>query len=185
MIVGHALAGLGSLPRPTPAHALHGPLPLEVESLVEGVVMPVCGLGGRVTSLTSCALVPRTFRGLVDEGALAVTCHTPLLPVSGLSGPGRGLQTATGPVGCARALEVTVRILDECTRVHLAVTRPGVTGLGHRGLTTSHVTIDTGHMTARPSPLIVCGLGSGVGGLGGVAGIAWRIRSPGMAATLG
>ena len=102
MIVDNALAGLGSLP--SRAHALHGPLPLEVESLMEGVIVPVRGLKGHVTSLASRALVPRTVRGLVDTSALAVTCHTPLLPVSGLSSPGCGLRNATGPVGCSRTL---------------------------------------------------------------------------------
>ena len=66
--------------------------------------MPVHGLGGRVTSLVSRALAPWTIRGLADESALAVTRDAPLLPVCGLS---RGLLTATGTVGCARALGVT------------------------------------------------------------------------------
>ena len=43
VIVGHALARLGGLPRPAPA--LHGLLPREVEILVKSVVMPVRSLG--------------------------------------------------------------------------------------------------------------------------------------------
>ena len=126
------------LPRPVPTHALHGLLPLEVKSLVKGVVVPVRSLGGRVTGLASHTLVPQTVRGLVDKGALTVTCHAPLLPVSGLGGP--GLRTTTDPVGGARALGVTVQCLDECVRVCLAVARSGVISLGHTGPTTSRVT---------------------------------------------
>ena len=63
---------------------------------MKGVVVPVRGLGSRVTGLASRALVPWTVSGLVNEGALTVTCHAPLLPVCGLSGPGRGLWIATG-----------------------------------------------------------------------------------------
>ena len=55
--------------------------------------------GGRVTGLVSRSHVPQTVRGVMDEGALAVTRHAPLLPVFGLGGPGRGLWTATGPFG--------------------------------------------------------------------------------------
>ena len=65
---------------------------------------------------------------------------------------------------------MTVCGLDECACVRLAVASPGVTGLGHTGPATGHVTVDT----ALPSPLTVRGLGSGVGGQGRVAGIAWR-----------
>ena len=86
--------------------------------------MPVRGLGGRVTGLASRALVPRTIRGLVDEGDLAVTRHAPLLPVCGLGSPGHGLWTATGPVGFTRALRVTFRSLADCARVRLAVAGP-------------------------------------------------------------
>ena len=56
------------------------------------------------------------------------------------------------------------RGLDECARIRLAVERPGVTGPGHTGSAPGLVTIDT-------SPQIIRGLESGVGGLGGVAGI--------------
>ena len=162
MIVGHALARLESLPGTVPA--LHD-LPREVKILVPGVFVPVRGLGGRVTGLASRALVPRTVRGLVDEGALALTRHAPLLPVCGLGGPGRGLWTVAGPVGFARTLGVTVRCLDDCASVRLAVTRPGVTG---------HTGPATGRVTVRPFPLTVHGLGKEVGGLGGVAGIVQR-----------
>ena len=77
VIIGHALASLGSLPGTAPAHAL---LRREVEILVKGVAVPVRGLA-------SCALAPRTVCGLVDEGTLAVTCHAALLPVCGFGGP--------------------------------------------------------------------------------------------------
>ena len=69
-----------------------------------------------MTGLASRALVPRTVRGLVDEGALAVTRHAPLLPVCGLGGH------------------------DDCARVRLVITRPSVTGRGHTCPATSHVT---------------------------------------------
>ena len=117
MIVGHALAWLGSLLKLAPAHTLHGLLPCKVEILVKSVVVPVRSLGGRVTSLASHSLVPRTVRGLVDEDALAGTCHAPPLLACGLGGPGSGLRPATSPVGFARALGVTVRGLDESTPV--------------------------------------------------------------------
>ena len=135
--------------------------------------------------LRSLALVPRIVHGLVDEGALTVTRHTPLLPVCGLSDPGCGLRTATGPVGFARALGVTVRGLNDCTRVRLPVARSGMTGCGHTGPITGRVTV-TGHVTVRPFPPTVRGLGKGVGGLGRVTGIAQRqLLPPGIVATLG
>ena len=105
--------------------------------------------------------------------ALAVTCHAPLLLVCSLGGPGRDLQIATGPVGFARALRVTVRGHDNCIRIRLAVARPGVSGRGHTGLATGRVTV-SGHVTAHPFLLTIRGLGKGVGSLGGVAGIAQR-----------
>ena len=178
MIVSRALSGLGSLPRPPTALALPGPLPLEVESPVKGIVMPVHGQGGQMAGLAGRASVPRTVHGLVDGGAPTVTCLAPLLPICGLGGPSCGLWTATGLVGCAHTLGVTVRGLDECAHVRLAVARPGVTGPGHTGPA-------TGHVTALPTPQIVRGLESRVGSLGGVAGIAWRFWPPGIAATLG
>ena len=82
--------------------------PSEVEILLKGVVAPVRGLGGRMIGLASHALVPRTVRGLVDETTLAVTRHAPFLPVYGLGGSGL-------------ALGVTIRGLNDCARVRLAV----------------------------------------------------------------
>ena len=114
-------------------------------------------------------------RALVDRGAPAATCPAPFLPMSGLNGPGPGLRTATGPVRWA--LGVTVCGLAEWAHVRMAVARPCVTGPGHTGPA-------TGHVTALPSPWIVCSLESGVGGLGGVAGIAWRFQPPGITVTL-
>ena len=117
--------------------------------------------------------------GLVDEGAFAVTRHAPLLPVCCLGSPGHGLRTATSPVRFARVLGATVCGLNDCSRIRLAVARPGVTGCGHTGPATGHVTI-------RPFLLTVRGLGKGVGGLGGVAGIVQRqLLLPGIAETLG
>ena len=89
--------------------------------------MPVRGLGGRVISLASRALAPRSVRGLVDVGTLA--------------GLGCGLRTATGLVEFARTLRVTVRDLDKCAGVHLAFARPPgrlagpclLRGCGHKG----------------------------------------------------
>ena len=85
------------------APALHD-LPHEGEILVKSVIVPVCGLGGRVTGLASHVLNPRTVRGLVDEGPLAGIRHAPLLPMCGLGGPGRGLRTATSTVKFSHAL---------------------------------------------------------------------------------
>ena len=73
-------------------------------------------LGPEVT-VTCRAPAPRTVRGLVDGGALAVT-RPALLPVCGLVAPGRGLRTATR--------------IDECARDLLAVVRPGVTAVPPR-----------------------------------------------------
>ena len=86
VIVGHALARLERVLGTASAHALHGLLPREVEILVKGVAVPGHSLGGRVTGLASRALTPRTVCGLVDEGALTVTRHAPLLPMPGPSG---------------------------------------------------------------------------------------------------
>ena len=74
MIVDHALARLESLPRTAPAHGL---LPCEIEILVKGVVVPILGLGGYMTGLASCALVPQTVRGLMDEGTRRDTSRSP------------------------------------------------------------------------------------------------------------
>ena len=104
--------------------------------------------------------------------------HAPLLPVCVLGGPGRGLWTAAGPVEFARGV-------DDCSRVRLAVARPGVTSHGHTGPATGRV-IATSHGTVRPFPLTVRGLGKGVDSLGGVAWITQRqFLPPGIAATLG
>ena len=146
MIVDHALARLESLLRTASAHGL---LPREVEILVKGGVVPVLGLGGRVTGLVSRALVPQTVCCLMDEGALVVIHHAPLLPVCGLGSPGRGLQTTTSPVEFARTLGVTVCGLDDCARIRRAVARPGVTGRGHMGPATGRVTV-AGHGTFVP-----------------------------------
>ena len=126
MIVDHTLARLASLPGTAPTLALHVYLPLVVEFLVKGVTVPVRGLEGRLTGLASCTLASWTVHNLVDEGALAVTCHAPLLPVCGLADPGRGLLTATGTDECARILGVTVCSLDDCACVRMAIARPGV-----------------------------------------------------------
>ena len=147
---------VGVLPRTAPTLALHGLLSCAIGSLVESVVVP-----GRVPGLASRALTPRTVRC-----TLAGTLHAPPLPVCGLGGPGRGLWTAISLVGFARALGVTICGLDECTCTLLAVTRPGVTVRSHTGPATGH---------CHFSPLTVRGLGIGVGGLGGVAGIALRL----------
>ena len=130
--------------------------------------MPALGLGVTVACCTGRAPAPRTVRGLVDGGALAVTRPTLLLPVSGLVAPGRGLWTATGIAECACALGVTVCGLDECARDLLAVARPGMTARGRMGPATGHVTV-AGLVTA-PLLLTVRGLGRGVGGLDGVIG---------------
>ena len=140
MIIDRAVARLERVPRTASAHALYDLLPREVEILMKSVVVTVCGLGGCVTDLTSRALDPRTVCGLIDEDSLAGIRHAPLLPVCGLGGPSRCLWTTTGPFEFARALRVTVRGLDECARVRLAVTRPGVTGRGHTGPATGRET---------------------------------------------
>ena len=95
--------------------------------------MPVRCLVGRVPGLASCALAPRTIRGLVDAGTLTGTLHTPLLPACGFGGPGRGLRTATSLVEFVRVLAVTFCGLGKCARVRLAVVRPGVTISCHTG----------------------------------------------------
>ena len=160
-----------ALPETTPAHTLPVHLPRMVEMIVKSVAVPALGLGGRVPSLTSRTLALRTVRGCVDERALAVTRHTPPLPVCVLDAPGRSLLTATRTVECACAL-------DDCARVRQAIERPGVTACGHTGPTTGHLTV-AGLVTAH-------GLGRGVGGLDGVAGIARRLLLlPAITATTG
>ena len=60
-----------------------------------------------------------------------------------------------------------------------------MSGCGHTEPITGRVLV-AGHMTARPFLQTVHGLGKGVGGLGGVAGITQRqLLPPGIAATLG
>ena len=124
-------------------------------------------------------------RSSVDVGALTGILHTPLLPMCGLGGSGHGFRTTTGLVEFARTFRVTVRGLDNCTRVRLAGVRPGVTVRGHTGPATGRVTV-AGHGTGHPSPLTVRGRGRRVASLGGVAGIARRLLlPPGIAVTLG
>ena len=146
---------------------------------MKGVVVPVLGLGGgRLTGLTSHALVPRTVRSLVDIGALSVTHHTPLLPVCGLSGRGLSLRNATDAVGVACALRVTVRGLDDCKTC----------SSGRREARCDWSQSHGSRYRSRgrhPFPLTVRSLGKGVSGLGGVARIArWQLLPPGIATTL-
>ena len=105
-----------------------------------------------MTGLACHTLAPRPVRGLVDADAFAGILHAPLLPACG-----PGLRTATSLVEFVRSLGVTVRGLDECTCVHLVVTRLGVTvhghmrlGVtvhGHTGPATGRVTL-AGHRTS-------------------------------------
>ena len=146
--------------------------------------MPALGLEGRVPGLGSRAVDPRTVRGHVDESALAVARHAPLLPVCGLVAPSHGLLTNAGTDGYARTLGVTVRGCYDCAHNRLAVARPGVTARGHTGPATGHVTV-AGLVTALP-PLTARGLERGVGGLDGVAGTARKLSLlPAIVATLG
>ena len=68
-------------------------------------------LGQLVTGFGHRALVPLTGRGHMDESALAVTRHAPLLPICSLVAPGRGLLTATETDGYAHTLGVTGRTI--------------------------------------------------------------------------
>ena len=52
--------------------------------------------GGLVTGLERHALIPRTVRGRVDENAVAVNRHAPLLPLCGLVATSRGLLATNG-----------------------------------------------------------------------------------------
>ena len=185
MIADHPLARLAALPGTAPAHALPVHLPCVVKMIVKSVAVPALGLGGRVPGLVSCALAPRTIRSRVDESALTVTRHAPPLPVCGLNAPGHTLLNATGTVGCARAraLGATICRCNDCAHVRLAVVRPGVTTHGHTSPVTGHMNV-AGLVTALP--LTARGLGRGVGGLDGVAGIMRRLLLfPAIAATLG
>ena len=71
---------------------------------------------------------------------------------------------------------MTIRGLDDCARVRLAVVRPGVTARGHTGPATGRVTVLPFLLTVHDHE----------GGVGGVAGIARRqLLLPEIAATLG
>ena len=135
--------------------------------------MPAHGLIGHVPGLAS--------HGLVDESALTGALHAPPLPVGGLGISSLGLQTANGVVGFTRVLGVTVRGLDASTCVLQAATGPCVIVHGHSGPATDLVTV-----TSCFSPLTGLNHGIEVGGLGGVAGMAWRLLvPPGIVTTLG
>ena len=95
MIADHPLERLAALLGPAAAHALPVHLPRLVKMIVKGVAVPALGLGGRVPGLASRDLAPRTVRGRVDESALAVTRHTPPLPVAR---PGVTARCRTGHV---------------------------------------------------------------------------------------
>ena len=147
MIADHPLARLAALPGTTPAHALPVHLPCVVKMIVKSVAVPT--LGGRVPGLVSRALAQRTIRSHVDESALAVTHHAPLLPVCGLNAPGHTLLNATGTVGCARALGATICRCNDCARVRLTLH-------GHTSPVTGHTNV-AGLVTALP--LTARGLG--------------------------
>ena len=130
--------------------------------------------------LRSRAVSPRIVSGGVDESALVVTRHAPLVPMCGLVDPGRNLLTATVTDKCARALRATVRGRDDCTRDRLAVARPGATARSHIG----HVTV-AGLVTALLL-LTARGLGRRVADMDKVTGIAVRLLLlPAIVATLG
>ena len=139
---------------------------------MKGVIVPVRCLVGRVLGLASRAFTPYSF-------AVSWTLCAPPLPACGLSGPGLGRRTATGAVGFARALDVTVSGFHKGARALLAITGPGVTVRGHTGPA-------TGHEIGCFFPLIIHLRRIEVSGLGGVAGIALRLLlPPGIVATLG
>ena len=167
-----------------PARALHACLPLGGRAFCEehhgahSRSQGACALSRECLSLS-----PLTVRSHADVNALAMTLHDHLLHVCGLVTPGRGLLTATGTVQCACALGVTTRGLNDCTRDRLAVARPGVTARSHTGPASGHVAV-AGVVTALLL-LTARGLGRGVGGLDGVAGIALRLLMlPAIVATL-
>ena len=131
--------------------------------------MPALGLG-------SCALAPWTVCGRVDESALTVTRHTPLLPVCGLVDPSRGLLTATGTDEYARALGRPRRLRSRSTGRR--ETRRDRHGSRYRSRVASLVTALL-LLTARS-------LGTGVGNLGRVAGTTRKLSLlPAITATLG
>ena len=140
-----------------------------------GDVMPARGLVGCVPGLASRALTPQIVCGLLDVCALVGVLHAPTLPACGL---GRGLRTTPGAVSFARVLGVTARSL-------LAAAGPAVIVRDHAVRGTSPVAV-RGHGTVLSSPLTGLSHGRGVGDLGRVAGIVWRLMlPPRIAATLG
>ena len=182
MAVSRGREGRETLPETAPAPLAYSPLGVGIPA--RSIAVPALGLGVTVTCRVGRVPTPRTVRGLVDGGALAVTRPALLLPAYGLVAPGRCLRAATGIAECARAFGVTARGLDECARDLLAVARPGVTARGHTGPATGHVTV-AGLVTA-PLLLTVHGLGRGVGGLDGVTGTARRrLLLPAIVVTLG
>ena len=104
--------------------------------LGKGDIVPARGLVGRVASLASRALTPWPVRGRGDECALTGACHAPPLPMCGLGGPSCGLRTATGGIGFAHALGVTVRGLNESARALRAAVGSDVIVGGHAFPTT-------------------------------------------------
>ena len=160
MIVDHPLARLAALLGTAPAHALPVYLPREVGILLKSVTVPVHGLGGHVTGLANRALAPWTFRGRMDKGTLAMTCHAPPLTVCHLDAPGHCLLTTTRITEYACAFG-----RDDCTRDRLSVARPGVTARSHTGPATGRVTVAV-LVTALPFLLTAHGQGRGVGNSG-------------------
>ena len=112
MIVGHAREEGETLPDTAPALALPASFPLGVELLGKSVAVPALGLGGLVTGLGCRALVPLTVRSRMDENALAVTHHAPLLPMCGLVAPSHGLLTATVTDEYARVVTTIALVID-------------------------------------------------------------------------
>ena len=140
--IARAFARLGALLRAAPTLALPEPLFHVVGSLGKGDVVPTHGLVGRVPGLASRSLAPRPISGLVDEGTLAGALDAPPLPAGGLGDPGLGLRIATGAVGFARALRVTVYGLDESARARLAAAGSGLIVCGHAGPATGEQSRD-------------------------------------------
>ena len=141
--------------------------------------MPTLSLVGHVPGFTSRALAPRPIRGLVDECALAGARHAPPLPACGLGSPDHGVWTATGAVGFACALEVTVCGLDERACALWATAGSAVIVCDHA----IHATGPNGHGTGRFSPLTGPGHRREVGSQDGV--VRRLMVPPRIAATLG
>ena len=151
----------------TPTLALPGPVCHMQAGLGKGDVVPTRGLGGLVAGLAS--------RSLTDECALAGARHA----------PGPSLRTATGAVGFAPALGVTIRGLDESARALRAAAGSAVIVCDHEVPAIGPVTI-CGHGTSRFSPRTGPGHVRGAGGQGGVARIVRRLMvSPRIMAILG